>query len=98
MNDPVFRNVRFLPGTIHAGFPSPVSDYEEQEFDINDLVMPHPTTSYFMRVEGDSMMWNIRTVSKKLFNKKALLVHIINLQRRMRDWYFRTLATTLFLR
>ena len=30
MNDPVFRNVRFLPGTIHAGFPSPESDYEER--------------------------------------------------------------------
>ena len=55
MNDPVFHNVRFLPGTIHAGFPSPASDYEERELDINDLVVPHPTTSYFMRVSGDSM-------------------------------------------
>lgn len=56
MNDPVFRNVRFLPGTIHAGFPSPASDYEERNLDINDLVVPHPTSSYFMRVSGDSMI------------------------------------------
>jgi SOS-response transcriptional repressor LexA len=55
MNDPVFRNVVFLPGTIHAGFPSPASDYEERNLDINDLVVPHPTSSYFMRVSGDSM-------------------------------------------
>ena len=55
MIDPVFRNVRFLPGTINAGFPSPASDYEERGLDINDLVMPHPTSSYFMRVSGDSM-------------------------------------------
>ena len=55
MSDPVFRNVRFSPGTIHAGFPSPASDYEEQELDINDLVVPHPTTSYFLQVECDSM-------------------------------------------
>jgi DNA polymerase V len=55
MNDPAFQNVRFLPGTIHAGFPSQASDYEERELDINDLVVPHPTTSYFMRVSGDSM-------------------------------------------
>ena len=55
MNDPVFRNVVFLPGTIHAGFPSPASDYEERNLDINDLVVPHPTSSYFMRVAGDSM-------------------------------------------
>ena len=56
MIDPVFRNVRFLPGTIHAGFPSPASDYEERELDINDLVVPHPTSSYFMRVSGNSMI------------------------------------------
>jgi hypothetical protein len=31
MNDPVFRNVRFLFGTIHAGFPSPARDYEEKD-------------------------------------------------------------------
>jgi hypothetical protein len=45
MIDPVFRNVRLLPGTIHAGFHSPASDYEERELDINDLVVPHSTTS-----------------------------------------------------
>ncbi len=56
MNDPVFHNVRFLPGTIHADFPSPAGDYEERELDINDLVVPHPTSSYFMRVSGDSMI------------------------------------------
>ncbi|HYX48706.1 MAG TPA: translesion error-prone DNA polymerase V autoproteolytic subunit [Ktedonobacteraceae bacterium] len=56
MIDAVFRNVRFLPGTIHAGFPSPASDYEERELDINDLVVPHPTSSYFMRVSGNSMI------------------------------------------
>ena len=56
MNDPDFRNVRFLPGTIHAGFPSPASDYEERNLDINDLVVPHQTSSYFMRVSGDSMI------------------------------------------
>ncbi len=56
MNDPVFHNVRFLPGTIHAGFPSSAGDYEERELDINDLVVPHPTSSYFMRVSGDSMI------------------------------------------
>jgi DNA polymerase V len=55
MIDPVFHNVRLLPGTINAGFPSPAGDYEERELDINDLVMPHPTSSYFMRVSGDSM-------------------------------------------
>ncbi len=55
MLDPIIRNVHFLPGTISAGFPSPASDYEERELDINDLVVPHPLSSYFMKVSGDSM-------------------------------------------
>lgn len=55
MLDPIFRNVHFLPGTISAGFPSPASDYEERDLDINDLVVPHPLSSYFMKVSGDSM-------------------------------------------
>ena len=44
-----------MPSTVHAGFPSPTSDYEERELDIHDLVVLHPTTSYFMQVNGDSM-------------------------------------------
>jgi DNA polymerase V len=44
-----------LSGTIHAGFPSPASNDEERELDIHDLIVPHPTTSFFMRVSGDSM-------------------------------------------
>jgi hypothetical protein len=46
MNDHVFRNVHFLSGTIHAGFPSPTSDYSERGLAIHDLVMPHPTSSF----------------------------------------------------
>jgi DNA polymerase V len=48
-------NVRFL-GTISAGFPSPADDYHENRLDLNELVAPHPHTTYFMRVAGDSMI------------------------------------------
>ncbi len=49
------RNVRFI-GTIRAGFPSPADDYKERPLDLNDLVVPHPISTYYMRVEGDSMI------------------------------------------
>jgi DNA polymerase V len=57
MNDHTseFRNVRFLAGPIHAGFPSPADDWREKRLDVNDLVVPHPVSTYFMRVEGNSM-------------------------------------------
>ncbi len=57
MNDHVsfLRNVHFL-GSIRAGFPSPADDYKERPLDLTDLVVPHPISTYFMRVEGDSMI------------------------------------------
>ena len=50
MNDSVLRNVHFLAGTIHAGHPSPTSDFEERGRAVQDLVVPHPSSSYFMQV------------------------------------------------
>ena len=54
MNDDI-SNVRFL-GSISAGFPSPADDYKEPKLDLNELVMLHPLSTYFMRVAGDSMI------------------------------------------
>lgn len=38
-----------------AGFPAPGDDYVEKVLDINDLVVKHPASTFFVRVEGDSM-------------------------------------------
>ena len=38
-----------------AGFPAPGDDQIEKVLDINDLVVKHPATTFFVRVEGDSM-------------------------------------------
>lgn len=40
---------------ISAGFPSPADDYIEKKLDLNDLVIQHPTATFFVRVEGESM-------------------------------------------
>ena len=39
-----------------AGFPSPGDDQIENVLDINDLVIKHPASTFFVRVEGDSMI------------------------------------------
>lgn len=38
-----------------AGFPAQGDDHIERVLDINDLVVKHPASTFFVRVEGDSM-------------------------------------------
>ena len=38
-----------------AGFPAPADDMVEKSLDINDLVVKHPASTFFVRVAGDSM-------------------------------------------
>ncbi len=38
-----------------AGFPAPGDDLVEQPLDLNDLLVEHPSATFFVRVSGDSM-------------------------------------------
>tara|TARA_E500000178_G_scaffold346596_1_gene398462 strand:+ start:457 stop:900 length:444 start_codon:yes stop_codon:yes gene_type:complete len=40
---------------VAAGFPSPADDYVEVGIDLNDQLIRHPTSTFFLRVSGDSM-------------------------------------------
>lgn len=40
---------------IPAGFPSPAEDYIENRLDLNELVIKHPASTFFVRVQGSSM-------------------------------------------
>lgn len=41
--------------TIKAGFPSPADDFLEQPLDLNRALIHNPASTFFVRVEGDSM-------------------------------------------
>lgn len=43
-------------GTISAGFPSPAADYIESGIDLISQLIPHPSSTYTLRVSGDSMI------------------------------------------
>ena len=48
---------RPLIGTdVPAGFPSPAQDYIEENLDLNEFLIEHPTATYFVKVEGYSMI------------------------------------------
>lgn len=40
---------------VRAGFPNPAEDARSEGLDLNELVVKHPISTYYLRVEGDSM-------------------------------------------
>lgn len=41
---------------VPCGFPSPATDYVEQRIDLNELLVQHPSSTYFVKAAGDSMI------------------------------------------
>lgn len=50
MHLPLFAN------KVAAGFPSPADDYVEKSLDLNELLVQKPAATFFVRVQGDSML------------------------------------------
>ncbi|MEO8666701.1 MAG: translesion error-prone DNA polymerase V autoproteolytic subunit [Ignavibacteria bacterium] len=46
----------YFENRITAGFPSPAMDYSEEKLDIKDYLIQHPNSTFFVRVNGDSMI------------------------------------------
>jgi DNA polymerase V len=46
----------FYSYMVRAGFPSPADDHLEQPLDLNEHLIQHPSATYFVRVQGDSMI------------------------------------------
>ncbi len=71
---PLFNSV------ISAGFPSPASDYIELELDFNTLLVARPSSTFCVRVLGESMMdahihtGDILVVDKSLRAKSGVIV------------------------
>jgi len=41
--------------SIHAGFPSPAADHAGERIDLTREMTPHPETTFYAHVQGDSM-------------------------------------------
>lgn len=42
--------------TVPAGFPSPADDYIENNLDLNKYLIQHPSSTFYIKVNGDSMI------------------------------------------
>ncbi len=45
-----------VSGSVAAGFPSPAEQYLEPPLDLNELLVKRPAATFFVRVQGDSMI------------------------------------------
>lgn len=78
----------FLPllaDCVQAGFPSPADDHIDKKLDLNELIITHPAATFFMRVQGDSMIdAGIRSEDLLVVNRaitptnNAIVVAIVN--------------------
>lgn len=53
---------------VPAGFPSPADDYIETSLDLNEHLVQRPTSTFFVRVIGESM------IGAGIFNNDLLVV------------------------
>jgi DNA polymerase V len=49
-------SIPFPDISVCAGFPSPAADFTESSVDLNQLLIKHPAATFFIRVEGSSMV------------------------------------------
>ena len=50
------QKLPYFDGGVSAGFPSPAEDYMHSKLDLNNLLIEHPSATYYVRVNGDSML------------------------------------------
>ena len=55
-SNPQKQLIPFFSVRIAAGFPSPAEDHIEKALDLNELCVHHPAATYFVRVQGESMI------------------------------------------
>jgi DNA polymerase V len=53
---PTHISIPLFIGKVPAGFPSPADDYVEKTLDLNELCVKQPAATFFVRVEGESML------------------------------------------
>lgn len=51
-----FYQLPFYQDLISAGFPSPAQNDLEDTIDLNEMLIKHPSATFFLRVSGSSMI------------------------------------------
>lgn len=81
----VETNFNLYSSRVEAGFPSPADDFLETSLDLNDHLVKHPAATFFVRVNGSSMIGvgihhdDILIVDRSLTPKQgSVIIAVIN--------------------
>ena len=55
-NDKESSDVDLYITSINAGFPSPAEDHVDVSLNLNDYLVKHPSSTFYIYVKGDSMI------------------------------------------
>lgn len=50
------QTIPLYTARVSAGFPSPADDFIDKKLDLNEHLIEHPSATFFVRVEGESML------------------------------------------
>jgi DNA polymerase V len=63
LSRPSFQHLKKVPlfnQKVAAGFPSPADDYLEIKLNLNDYLIKHPASTFFLRADGNELnQWGI---------------------------------------
>lgn len=68
INSAFHSKLTFFSSLVAAGFPSPADDYAEKSLSLDELLVKHPSATYLVRANGDSM------VRSGIFDQDILIV------------------------
>lgn len=78
MKKDLTQSENILPTPVKAGFPNPATDAPAVALDLNELIVQHPISTFYMRIEGDILpgvqSGDIAVVDKSLTPKNGDLV------------------------
>jgi DNA polymerase V len=55
-NEEPIHQIPLYSSSVRAGFPSPADDYIERMLDLNEHLIQHPSSTFFVRALGESMI------------------------------------------
>lgn len=80
----VLTQTEYISSTpVKAGFPNPAENALPMGLDLNQLIVRHPVSTFYMRVQGDMLPWvksgDIAVIDKSLAPKHGdMLACVVN--------------------